>query len=97
MKKALIEKLEKDLKDFECESLNEFKDFIESETNKDCEFYNDVEKYVMKLDWQDPSYSVWFNKWIEYILWLLRKTKEVNRITLEEFIILVKDNLWIEK
>lgn len=96
MKKALIEKLEKDLKEFEDETYNEFKDFVESESNKDCEFYNDIHKYVMNIDWEDPSYSVWFNKWIEYVLWLLRKTKEVNKIDFNDFINLVNKNLWIE-
>lgn len=97
MKKLLIEKLEKDLNEFYEESLNEFKDFIESESSENCKSYYDIERYVMKLDWQDPSYTVWFNKWIEYILWLLRKTKEVNRIDFNDFKYLVESNLWINK
>ena len=96
MKKALIEKLDKDLNEFYEGSFNEFKDFVESESWENCKSYYDIERYVMKLDWQDPNYSVWFNKWIEYVLWLLRKTKEVNKISLEEFIKLANENLWIE-
>ena len=30
-------------------------------------------------------------------MWLLRKTKQFNKISLEDFIVLVKDNLWIEE
>lgn len=96
MKNKFIEKLDKDLNEFYEESLNEFKDFIESESWENCKSYYDIERYVMKLDWEDPSYSVWFNKWIEYVLWLLRKTKEVNKISLEEFIKLANEKLWIE-
>ena len=97
MRKYLTNKLDKDLNEFYEESFNEFKDFIKLMSDKPCESYHDVERYVMKLDWEDPSYSVWFNKWIEYILWLLSKPKSVNKISLEDFIVLVKDNLWIEE
>ena len=97
MRNYLINKLSIDLDDVKETSYNEFKDFIQSESLRICEFYDDVERYVMKLDIEDPSYSVGFNKWIEYVLRLLRKPKPFNKIPLKEFIILVKDNLWIEK
>ena len=64
MKNILINKLSIDLDDFKETAYNEFKDFIQSESWRVCEFYDDVERYVMKLDIQDPSYSVGFNKWI---------------------------------
>ena len=96
MRNYLINRLSIDLDDFKETSYKEFKDFIQSESWRICEFYDDVERYVMKLDIQDPSYSVGFNKWIEYVLRLLIKTKQVNRIPFDDFIKLANKHLWLD-
>ena len=84
----LKEFLEKEINEWE-EAINEeFKDFGDD--------FHSIKKYVMNMDWPDPSYSVWFQDALTHIL---RKLKSNYNKTFdkEKFIVECDKYLWEEE
>lgn len=101
MIRKLIEKLRDKLSEEQKDTYNDFKWYVSWETLElwDDLTYFDVEDFAMKLDSMDDnlSFSVWWNKAIEYVLNLLTKTKQVNLVEFDKAVEIFDEHLWSEE
>lgn len=86
MIKNIIKILESYSNQYKKDTVKDFKSFMKKEVWISKPTYQDIYRYVMKIDWPDPSYSVWEIKALDMLIWKLKYPKQIQcNINLEDF------------